>query len=129
MSHPMLEKVARAIAKIDHNGRVAEEGFWANPDTGSFHYRDMARAAIQALMEPDEGMLSAGVMGYDDNSPYACEGYFDAEDAAAVLRAMLKPLLGDEGALPQSEENPRQPVPGVYGPDQHATGFVAKEVG
>lgn len=26
-------------------------------------------------------------------------------------------------------KKPRQPVPGVYGPEQHAAGFVAKEVG
>lgn len=46
-----VERVARAIAKIDHNGRVAEEAYWANPDTGCNIYRVMARAALQALGE------------------------------------------------------------------------------
>lgn len=46
-----VERVARAIAKIAHNGRVAEEGYWADPCTGCNEYRVMARAALQALGE------------------------------------------------------------------------------
>lgn len=46
-----VERVARAIAKIAHNGRVAEEAYWADPCTGCNEYRVMARAALQALGE------------------------------------------------------------------------------
>ena len=56
MTHPqtqddeaLVEVMARAMAQVDHNGRVAEEGYWANPDTGSFHYRNAATAALTAL--------------------------------------------------------------------------------
>ncbi|WP_454280595.1 hypothetical protein [Sphingomonas sp. Marseille-Q8236] len=47
--NPLVEAVARAVAKVDHNGRVAEEGYWSNPDTGSFHYRNAATAALRAI--------------------------------------------------------------------------------
>lgn len=53
----LLERVARAIAQVDHNGRVAEEGYWSNRDTGSNHHRAQARAALEAMAEPSEAML------------------------------------------------------------------------
>lgn len=56
----MLEQCARAIAKVDHNGRVAEEGYWSNPDTGCNAYRVMARAVLTTLREPTPGMIEAG---------------------------------------------------------------------
>ncbi|HEX8554287.1 MAG TPA: hypothetical protein VF695_06235 [Sphingomonas sp.] len=47
----MIERVARAIARIDHNGTIADEAYWADPCTGCNAYRHMARAAIEAMRE------------------------------------------------------------------------------
>lgn len=49
-----VEVMARAIAKVDHNGRIAEEGYWADPCTGCNLYRVMARAALGALRALEE---------------------------------------------------------------------------
>lgn len=53
----MIERVARAIAKTDHGGRVADEGYWQTACTGSNSYRAMARAALEAMREPTHAML------------------------------------------------------------------------
>lgn len=116
--HPVLERVARAMCDGNWDAAsVLETPSGETPDEFRDYWRDKARAAIQALLEPDEGMVEAAyeitVHGADlhDFAVFDC--------ARPVFQAMLKPLLGDEP----------QPVPGVYGPEQHAAGFVAKEVG
>lgn len=67
--HPMLERVAKAIAYED-----------CNPTNWRFYQRH-TRAAIEALLEPDE------------NDP----AYFAGEYSRRNIEAYLKPLLGDEG--------------------------------
>lgn len=47
----LVEAVARAIARIDHNGRVAEEAYWDDPCTGCNLYRNMSVAAIATVRQ------------------------------------------------------------------------------
>lgn len=132
--HPVLERVAKQIARANGdefaNAFTNKSRWVAKRGMSGGRYRDvnepyqhdyidMARAAIQALLEPNASMLDAWASAVP---------YWGEEAIRKGHQAMLKPLLGDEGTLPQSEQKP-QPVPGVYGPDQHAAGFVAKEVG
>jgi len=54
-SSALVEAVARAIAQIDHNGRIAEPGYWADPCTGCNLYRTMARAALSTIRKHQAG--------------------------------------------------------------------------
>lgn len=127
--HPMLERVARAMCKEDgldpdeHIVGGQAGGFedfgplWqaeqrSEGQLGITDYVRQARAAIQALLEPDEGMVEAG----EDAMIYP-DGDFIRNQAETVFQAMLKPLLGDEGALPRSEEKPHQSKSSAYDPD------------
>lgn len=89
--HPMLERVARAMCDGDWNaGSVLETPSGETPDEFRDYWRDKARAAIQALMEPDEGMVEAGhegllLRGEDLHVP----------TPTRVLQAMLRPLIGE----------------------------------
>lgn len=56
----MIEKMARAIAQVDHNGRIAGEGYWRDADTGSGHHIKQARAALAMMLEPSAAMIAAG---------------------------------------------------------------------
>ena len=56
----LLERMARAIAQVDHNGRIAGEGYWKDPDTGSGHHIEQARAALTMMLQPSEAMVKAG---------------------------------------------------------------------
>lgn len=83
--HPMLERVARAIEKADVDSVGWEPHI----------YLPMARAAIQALLEPDEGQHAKGaemMRAFAMMNPAHQVG----ASASLVYRAMLKPLLGDE---------------------------------
>lgn len=86
MTHPMLEKVARAIA-------AGNRQLWEALSTASqASYLRAARAAVQALLEPDEGMVEAGedAMIYTDSD-------FIRNQAERVFRAMLLPLIERDG--------------------------------
>lgn len=67
----MIEIVARALAQryIDRsNGRVTGSGYSSSrhmPESYMRDFRDDARAAINALREPSDKMLAAGVV-HDD---------------------------------------------------------------
>lgn len=90
--HPMLAKVVQATSgwalRIDGDGYRVQYGCVVH---GKFHATResamqelevaRARAAIQALLEPDE------------NDP----AYFAGEYSRRNIEAYLKPLLGDEG--------------------------------
>lgn len=95
--HPMLRKVAEALAWQDLSGLrargiVAEVTPWRA-------FLPAARAAVQALMEPDEGQYNAG---YDatrryDGYPQFADAGFCLGHAGVIYRAMLRPLVeGDE---------------------------------
>lgn len=74
MTHPMLEKVARNIAAARNN------------TDGDCAWQDelpAARAAVQALMEPDEGMVDIG----NDLLDYGERG------SEEIFRAMLRVML------------------------------------
>jgi hypothetical protein len=80
MTHPMLEKVARAIADGPH------------PSEASYA---KARAAVRALMEPDKGMVEDGKAagGWADDywhTTIVCP-------PEKAFRAMLLPLVEGEG--------------------------------
>lgn len=88
--HPMLERVARQMyEKSPIASPIGGEQWpwdflvlnnWSIVEV----YRDLARAAIQALMEPDEGMVEAGIAA-------------DSEMSVAAYQAMLRPLVEGEG--------------------------------
>lgn len=101
----MLERVARALCVAD--GFDPDED-WRQVPGGPFaevaipdeerprwtRYRNAARAAITALMEPDEGMVEAG------GSAPGAVSEMDEDGAtiypAVVYRAMLKAALEGE---------------------------------
>lgn len=112
--HPMLEKVVKATS----NWLLEKDGDSYRVTHGCVVYGSLhglrsealkeletrrARAAVRALMEPDEGMKEAGVT----KMVGAVEEDWTV-DAREIFRAMLLPLLAEE----------RQPTPGVYEP-QH----------
>jgi len=79
--HPLLERVARAIApQAWCIGFSQTERDWSIAK---------ARAAVQALMEPDEGMAMAGYRALLN------EGDGGTYDAVLCLKAMLAPLIGE----------------------------------
>lgn len=72
MTESMIEKIAKALVVQQYGERVLE--FW--PDRLSFtvsgppfhadEYRDMARAAIEAMREPTEAMVASASDNLDD---------------------------------------------------------------
>lgn len=82
--HPMLERVARAIA-----GHVD-----GDPDEWAWHVGD-ARAAIQALLEPDEGMLEAGINARMPSVQPASMLEVQRIEVRLRFAAMLLPLIGE----------------------------------
>lgn len=92
MVHPMLEKVARVLAKC--GGENHDDIAFGSP---AWHmFVDDARAAVRALMEPDEGMVEIG-MDYDKHEIEIATGTppTPAQCVAGQFRAMLAPLLGE----------------------------------
>jgi hypothetical protein len=85
MTHPKLLEAAKAI-----DPQAWDEAFFSDLNDGRAVQRRAnavraARAAVQALLEPDEGMVEAGS---------AVDGTVTATE---VYRAMLLPLLEGEG--------------------------------
>lgn len=87
--HPVLERVARAMATANYPRASASDidEMW---DAWLLE----ARAAIQALLEPDEGMVEAAC---HDDVWEELEDTLTVDVSRRVYTAMLKPLLGDEG--------------------------------
>lgn len=86
--HPILERVAAVINNelMKRSNHILESGL----------SQSLARAAIQALLEPDEGMVEAvNETDFDVYWNYWQEGI--PAGPRAIYQAMLKPLLGDEG--------------------------------
>lgn len=82
--HPMLEKVARAI--------IGQRNLDAYGDDYWKQWIPEARAAVRALIEPDEGMVEAG----ESAMIYSVEDFIQNQ-AESVFRAMLLPLVEGEG--------------------------------
>ena len=86
----MIEKVARALAReyISHHGEESAatddyiEGNWPL-------FAREARAAIEAMREPTDGMLQAGAKGSGEDSLGVAEG---------AWQAMIQAALSEEGA-------------------------------
>lgn len=96
--HPVLERLAKAIARANGDefaNAFASKARWvAKRGMSGGRYRDiaepfqhdyldMARAAVQALMEPDEGMVEAGEQAAWDShnsmpAPRAIQAAFQA---------------------------------------------------
>lgn len=112
--HPMLEKVAREMCVADgldpdeHIVGGQATGFedfgplWqaeqrSEGQLGITDYVRQARAAIQALLEPDEGMVEAGFQEVGDLVRPYVPAILVRERVARAHHAMLKPLLGGEG--------------------------------
>lgn len=83
----MLERVAKALYEDNYQmlGDFSPSNWSAMGADVQKEYKDMAKAAIQALMEPDEGMVDLG---------------YDLIDAGAeipeIYQAMLRHVL-EEG--------------------------------
>jgi len=91
--HPVLERVARAMFEHENPSEGPRSSTWDSADVQlprshiqsmADWYRDCARAAVQALMEPDEGMVDAGMAA-------------DSEMSVVAYQAMLRPLVEGEG--------------------------------
>lgn len=77
----MVEKVARAVCAA-HDGNDPDQptsGLPDGPDVPLWHdYRNFALAAIEAMREPSEDMISAGVFranGFASAGNRMCNGY------------------------------------------------------
>lgn len=99
--HPMLERVARAICAPVVKAALARDWTLCHAsDVDALAQRivdrewprhvSAARAAIRALLEPDEGMRRAGA----DELFGSVEDDWTV-DARRVFRAMLRPLIGE----------------------------------
>lgn len=99
--HPMLERVAKQIARANGdefaNAFTSKARWVAKRGMSGGRYRDvnepyqhdyidMARAAIQALLEPDEGMLIEGATQASTTLGVTRKGY----------QAMLNAALEDD---------------------------------
>lgn len=107
--HPQLEKVARAMVVEDglnpdeeiiggqasgfqNYGPLWQAEQFSEGQLGITDYLGLARAAVRALMDPDEGMVLEG----REHHPFCAGdpvGAFD--ETKAAYRAMLAPLLGE----------------------------------
>lgn len=81
--HPMLERVATALN--DELMRRANHVL----ESGLSHA--LARAAVQALMEPDEGMVEVG-----GDALWEGDGDGTRNTVVNVFQAMLRPLVEGE---------------------------------
>lgn len=88
--HPMLERVARAMLADDLDRPGVKRDFDSVWEDEASCWIASARAAIQALLEPDEGMVEAG-----SDALLLRGGDLHIPAAPRVLRAMLLPLIGE----------------------------------
>lgn len=96
--HPKLCAVAAAIMQA-REGNACRVVDWYREEQDNPHVAKalrQARAAVRALMEPDEGMVEAGNM-VPDRVLHADGARRPADYAGNVLRAMLQPLVEGEG--------------------------------
>lgn len=101
MTHPMLEKVSEAIiSALEAQEHVVD---YDDDDDAHLHsgpyptdFLAIARAAVQALLEPDEGMVEIG-MDYDEREIEIATGTppTPAQCVAGQFRAMLVSMLED----------------------------------
>lgn len=87
MTESMVEKIALAIC-------VADGGHWREPPFNNLHtdslnnrWRFIARAAIEAMREPDDEMAKAGIAAWE-KSPMAVVTQF---------RAMIDKAIQESG--------------------------------
>ena len=104
--HPMLERVTRAMFEAQNpeanwDGDDVHEPKWTSVDSSlAGNYRKSARAAIQALLEPDEGMLRAVVswpaLWEWPGTPVQQAAYAaDKLYARSMFTDILRPLIGE----------------------------------
>jgi len=89
----MIEKVARAI-RAAHDGNDPDQPTTGLPDGPDvplwYDYRNFAIAALEAMREPSEDMISAGVFrvnGFASAGNRMCNGY----------RAMIDKAIQESG--------------------------------
>jgi len=95
-SESMIERVARAmVPALGFAPDCDWERVWVgnqldNAETGSLAYmcRSLARAALQALMEPTEAMTRAGQA--------ASSGWLDTGEVGPVWQAMIRSAMEGE---------------------------------
>lgn len=95
-----IEKMARAMAKAD--GKDPDAPAWVRyPGATPFgvcwrdQYLDKARAALEALREPSEGMRTAMMDGYFSVRTYRGDGIFDADQDVLMFRAAIDFALSE----------------------------------
>jgi hypothetical protein len=94
MTNSMIERVARALYERARNPAAPAEGGYVSNDEppyttldGKWNLSDMARAAIEAMREPTEAMVTAGGHAALDSVSQRA----DARDAwEAMIDAALK---------------------------------------
>jgi hypothetical protein len=92
--HPMLERVARAMLADDLDRPGVKRDFDSVWEDEAPAWIASARAAIQALLEPDEVRLAAGRQVTCDEQASGGVVYSTDAEAKAIYRAMLLPLIG-----------------------------------
>ncbi len=86
----MVEKVARALAAMEFGDADLDK--WMQRPSFGDDYRRLARAAIEAMREPDDGMLAAfnNVIERWMGSEGADGEVTDADVVRAIIDAALK---------------------------------------
>lgn len=98
----MVERVARALAKVDLTGDTDEAGEILHAFMDD--YRDMARAAIEAMRVPTEAMAAAGMTceagTYEEDIPRNIHRH-DRRSTGGSTMTALAPIIksDDDGCL------------------------------
>jgi len=99
--HPMLERVASKIMEA-RDGKPCKVKDWYCEEQENPHVAKalrQARAAVQALMEPDNSQVLEGNVVLYDHLTVDAHDLPELDDgaAAATFQAMLRPLVEGEG--------------------------------
>lgn len=104
MTDNMIERVARALCRVNNLESRSRAGINVMYDSDWLHYENAswknheneARAAIAAMRDPTEAVVTAGLANVDASSDLVTLGYIDGDDLTPAWRAMIDAALGEK---------------------------------
>jgi len=104
MTDNMIERVARALCRVNNLESRARAGInvmydsdWLQYENASWkNHENEARAAVDAMREPTEEMVTAGLAKVDEPSYMVTRGYIADHDLRIGWRAMIAAALGEK---------------------------------
>lgn len=84
MSNEVIERVALAICNADNSQEVDAK-----------HYLVLARAAIEALMEPSKEMINAGIIAAEEVEDWTADSYerYRVDSASDMPRPVFQAMI------------------------------------